>query len=86
MSVNIHRSRVSPALWCHICSSFLISPANEVSPLPLVASSSLKMQQATNLIENNVLKKCSSYLLNKYFFLFANTEGQCIEMIGKCQQ
>ena len=45
MSVNIHRSRVSSPLWCHICSAFLISPANEVSPLSLIASSSLKIQQ-----------------------------------------
>ena len=79
MSVNIHRSRVSPAvdLSCHISSAF---PAL-LSTLP-----PLKIQQATNPMENNVLKKCSSYLLNKYFFLFANTEGQCIEMIGKYQQ
>ena len=79
MSVNIHGSRVSPALdlWCHISSAF---PAI-LSPLP-----SLKIQQATYLMENNVLKKCSSYLLNKYFFLFANTEGQCIMMMGKCQR
>ena len=43
------------------------------------------MQNFIVLYENHVLKKYSSYLLSKYFFLFANTEGQCIVMMDKGQ-
>ena len=75
-SLNIHRAHVSPAFRSLSFSAFL-SPwdttsglefAKEIFLVSRITASLLKMQHFIILYENHVLKKGSSYILNKYFF------------------